>query len=236
MDIEILNKKIIEIFETSPIDNIRVPWLFTELNSDSILFIGSNPSFYGNRETHKKQIKERFKLNDDEVENFELFKYFERFNQYHKELFKEWRSYLSDDRLMPYFARFDAIAKYIDPNLEWEHIDLYYIRETNQNNLKVMRDKFPDFFNRQLEFTLEVIEKLNPIILVIANGLASRIFKNRTKIQFNNEIGTYEYLISNKKIPVFLSGMLSGQHALDLGSLERLQWHIKEVYKTIKKT
>ena len=40
---------------------------------------------------------------------------------------------------------------------------------------------------------------------------------------FNNEIGTYKIKIGEKETPIFFSGMLSGQRALDLGSLERLK-------------
>lgn len=35
--------------------------------------------------------------------------------------------------------------------------------------------------------------------------------------------------VNDKRIPVFYSGMLSGAHAVDNGSFDRLIWHIKYV-------
>ena len=63
---------------------------------------------------------------------------------------------------------------------------------------------------------------------------------------FNLQDGSYDLPVVNKLNPnekspppakVFFSGMLGGQRALDLGSLERLKWHIKAVHdgKTMKK-
>ena len=37
------------------------------------------------------------------------------------------------------------------------------------------------------------------------------------------------YKIDEKRVPVFYSGMLSGAHAIDNGSYDRLIWHIKYV-------
>lgn len=48
--------------------------------------------------------------------------------------------------------------------------------------------------------------------------------KNST---FDPSIGTYRIEIDGFKTPIIFSGMLSGQRALDLGSLERLKWQIK---------
>ena len=48
--------------------------------------------------------------------------------------------------------------------------------------------------------------------------------KLNDKLKWNSKIDTYLF---NKSIPMFFSGMLSGQRALDIGSYERLIWHIK---------
>ena len=48
---------------------------------------------------------------------------------------------------------------------------------------------------------------------------------------FDEEIGTYR-IVNNSSLegtPVFFSSMLTRQRALDLGSLERLEWHIRFV-------
>ena len=46
---------------------------------------------------------------------------------------------------------------------------------------------------------------------------------------FDDKIGTYRW----EGKPVFFSSMLSGQRALDKGSLERLQWHVKRTLQEI---
>ena len=46
---------------------------------------------------------------------------------------------------------------------------------------------------------------------------------------FNEKIGSYKLNIERKNIFVFLSGILTGQGALDTFSFERLKWHIKHI-------
>ena len=48
---------------------------------------------------------------------------------------------------------------------------------------------------------------------------------------FNDDIGTYLW----NNTPVFFSSMLSGQRALDIGSMERLKWQVKRALQEIKK-
>jgi hypothetical protein len=50
--------------------------------------------------------------------------------------------------------------------------------------------------------------------------------KELSLMELDDNIGTYRF---NENTPVFLSGMLTGRHALDLGSYERLKWHLKFV-------
>ena len=52
---------------------------------------------------------------------------------------------------------------------------------------------------------------------------------HKTGVSIHDENGHYFTNIGREKIPTFLSGMLTGQRALDNYSLERLGWHIKQV-------
>lgn len=52
------------------------------------------------------------------------------------------------------------------------------------------------------------------------------------KSTFNSEIGTYEIELNNEMVPIIFSGMLSGQRALDIGSLERLKWQSKMILES----
>ena len=54
-------------------------------------------------------------------------------------------------------------------------------------------------------------------------------WNNWNNAKWKKEIGTYVLTMKNVNCPVFLSGMISGQRALDIFSKERLIWHMKKV-------
>jgi hypothetical protein len=115
------------------------------------------------------------------------------------------------------------------------------------------------FLEEQLEISFDVIEKSEPKLIIVSNAFASEFFgkmklkhhkldsiwkgykiffeddiEEKFKSTFNQEIGTYEIELNNKKVPVLFSGMLSGQRALDIGSLERLKWQAKMILENKK--
>jgi len=146
-----------------------------------------------------------------------------------------------------YFKKFQEISK--DVYLEWTHTDLLFVRETNQKNVENIildnKNSGTEFIYKQLLISKQIIEMCEPKIIVVNNTLARRLLgKDKTKncnewmnfdFNFDNEIGTYR-IIKNDKLentPVFFTSMLTGQRALDLGSYERLIWHIKFVLKKL---
>lgn len=48
-------------------------------------------------------------------------------------------------------------------------------------------------------------------------------------LDYDDVLGVDMYMIGDKRVPVFYSGMLSGAHAVDNGSFDRLIWHFKYV-------
>lgn len=92
--------------------------------------------------------------------------------------------------------------------MPWIHLDLFYVRETNQKNMeRLCEDTMgSEFVWVQFAITKDIIEQAKPCMLVVNNSFLE---------------GT----------PVFFSSMLTRQRALDLGSLERLEWHIRFVRK-----
>ena len=86
-----------------------------------------------------------------------------------------------------------------------------------------------DFFEQQLIISKEIIEMTKPKVIIVNNSLARDYFQFETL--FDKLIGTPR-IINNQVLegtPVFFTSMLTGQRALDLGSYERLKWHIKQV-------
>jgi len=194
----------------------KSPLLPKMVKKNAILFIGMNPAFSKKRK--------------DEIRKTEI----------------EFYQIISDDiKDITYFEKFKDIASYCN-NAEWTHLDLFFLRETSQDVIEELSFKNVDFLQAQLDISFEIINKATPKIIVVSNSLAAEFFgKKKQKHSFfdkiwlgfnldfekdfNKEIGTYKIKISGKDTPIIFSGMLSGQRALDLGSLERLKWQIKRI-------
>ena len=189
-----------------------------EINFGSLLFVGLNPAY--KNDTHVIENEVGVIYNNEAVVK------------------------------LPYFTKFPALAS--AANLNWHHIDLFFVRETNQDIFKSLffnkEQEEMKFLDNQLKISKEIIERSKPKIIVVVNAFAGEIFSPRRTtfssinnlfdnehrpfpLEFDNVIGTYRIKAphSLENTPVFLSGMLTGQRALDNGSLKRLEWHIRFV-------
>ncbi len=197
---------------------------FDENQKDiDILFVGINPSYGGDKSEGKFYSKK----------DVERLSYFKPFNNIINEL---------DDKRTGL------------KNLTWSHLDMLVFRETQQSFIKnklLKTEEGIQFVNKQLILSKQILEYLNPKIIVVSNT-AARHFLGRDKydkkgkkfgvwmgydFEFDYNLGT-DKIINNSKINpyVFFSSMLSGQRALDNGSKQRLIWHIDNVLNKITKT
>ena len=147
-----------------------------------------------------------------------------------------------------YFSKFIDISKEV--GLSWSHIDLLFVRWTNQKEVEqiMSEENGVEFLWEQLMISKQIIEEAKPEIIVVNNSLARRLLGFEKKgvetgkpfdvwmgfdFEFDNNIGTHR--ITNNEIlsgtPVFFTSMLTGQRALDNGSYQRLIWHINYVKK-----
>jgi len=196
------------------IDIIKRGYAIQEKNiRNSLLFVSLNPSFDEKKDKPEKNI--------------------------YYPLYQEGKNY-------EYFIKFQEISKGV--SLDWSHTDLLFIRETNQqiveNIIADDKNNGASFIYEQLLISKQIIEKCEPKILIVNNTLARKLLgKEKTEkfdkwldfdFIFDNEIGTYRIIKNNKleNTPVFFTSMLTGQRALDVGSYERLIWHINLVNKT----
>lgn len=148
-----------------------------------------------------------------------------------------------------YFKKFQDISEKV--NVKWAHIDLLFLRETDQKNVEKIINEHPDFVYKQLMISKEIIENVQPKIIVVNNSLARRLLGfDKSEIngkwinewinldfEFDNDLGTHR-IINNEELrnpPIFFTSMLTGQRALDNGSYERLVWHIKFVLGKLDK-
>jgi hypothetical protein len=209
----------------------KYPLLYPKFIKNTILFVGCNPSSSLQR---NKKIKTFLNINNLDYLNFS------ENNDYNISLIINHERVAKQECI--YFNKFKYISKKIFNNdFSWDHIDLFYYRETSQNKFKkivgykVKKDKcitFNSFGESQLELFLQLIKEINPRVIIVANAFVSEVISNRFKqyiLRDNFEENGYDYFIINsKKIPLFFTSMLTGQRALDNASLRRLIWHIKK--------
>lgn len=215
-----INEKILDLWEKYSNKNEKdkyVPLLFNPFKKDCILFIGINPgsSNIGDKPYFKWKNKKSINL--------------EKILIHEKQAREKY----------PYFKRFKEISKNV--GVDWEHIDLFFNRKTSQEEFKkhiFIKNKLSKFAQEQLKIALEMIELINPRVIVVANALASNLIRNYEieglEKEINEEHGYHFLKLGNKNIPIFFSSMLTGQRALDKGSLERLEWHIKQALNESK--
>lgn len=246
-DAESINKKIIALWEMErKSSNIatfltRVPQFFvpvdTSPNKELILYVGLNPSFSDrNFSVLAKKIK------DKDKKTWFLMKSRTKVNSFYAygkaEITKNYLTQLEEiNRIFvenfPYFAKIKKIAG--DCRLILSVTDLFLMRETSQKEVRKItfsdkkEQKLTDFAKRQIKIFFEIVQAINPRVILVGNALASSILKNymNKSITWNDHLGTYIANINSRVVPIFFSGMLSGQRALDNHSMERLEWQIK---------
>lgn len=202
------------------------PLLYPEfkINCD-VLFVGINPSF------PEKKNKEDYSYT--EGNNFDKEKDIERE--------KNAKDESSTKRYARYFSPIWKIVKELKIS-RWDHIDMFLVRETNQEKLKDYigykkeKDGFSKFGEEQFKIFKKIIEIINPQVIVIINAFASDIIKDKLKVDDSKfeEEGFYKISINNKDTPLILSGYM-GSGRLDKHSHRTLIWIIKKAYILSKK-
>ena len=192
-------------------------------------FFNQIESIWNNPAFDSIQIKDRGYAIQDEIEKNVIL--FVGINPSYDNIPKKLYYNNSDSEEHQYFKKFKDISEKV--GLGWAHIDLLFIRETNQNVVKVIgkEELGKRFINEQLEISLAIIESVLPKIIVVNNTYARELLKDRLDSKFDEEIGTHRITGKNnlQGTPIFFTSMLTGQRALDLGSYERLIWQIKYV-------
>ena len=225
---EDVNKQLVEIWKGTHTRyrNGLMPFFLERPESNSVTFIGLNPSF-------SEMGFEKGLLGTD-YEKIDIRTFYE-FPE--SQIFSMEKA-LSIERIMrekyPYFKYFKKLMEGTG-ELYWNHLDLFYLRETSQGELRKLilkRTELNDFGREQLKITKSILDQITPKVIVVANALGSKIFKKEFEPQFSETHGCYFTEIQGREIPTFLSSMFSGG-ALDIFSRERLGWQIRKVLKEI---
>lgn len=224
VDMDKINKEILDLWKCyfPYSDNVFAPLLYGKLKKNALLFIGCNPSF------SEKAINRLLTENADsfsrKLSAKEFFKWRELGPNDNADIIQY--AQLTKEKYT-YFKKFKEMGSAVDH--EWEHIDLFYFRQTSQRDFKLrilQKGQLNNFGGDQLDITQRVIKKLDPVAIVVANAFASGLFREKLNAKAINKSGMYTILNNSKEIPVFCSSMLSGQRALDNDSFQRLSWQI----------
>lgn len=135
----------------------------------------------------------------------------------------------------PYFGKPKQLCERLGAG-GFSHVDLFSIRCRQQYHMRNMVHDLvcKAFVEKQIGLFRKVVDGSLPKCIVVINAMASGLIKDGLALgclQYDETLGVDMYEVCGKRIPVFYSGMLSGAHALDNGSYERLLWHIQYVLK-----
>lgn len=221
-----INQKIVNLWNRyfSDDKDVYAPLFYDSFATDSLLFVGMNPSFSA------RAFKSIFKGSEyEDTEPTEFFK---------------WSNVSQSDEMIDrciamdkhaytnyslYFGRPIEMAKAV--GLPWDHIDLFLYRETSQTNfMQRIHEgrKLNQFAKDQLAIFREALTNVSPKCVVVTNAFGSELVRDylADKFEWDEERGFHWYQMNGKKVPMFFSSMLSGQRSLDRWSYERLVWHV----------
>lgn len=113
---------------------------------------------------------------------------------------------------IPFFHKFYEIGENVKQ--PWALLDLLYERDSDQNNLelkynpKTISGKDKKFLQSQIKLTFEILEKLNPKVVVVSNsGTEKFIHSNLSDLgfiqEFPNEANNFIYRIN--RIPFIIN-------------------------------
>jgi hypothetical protein len=171
----------------------RWPLLYNPLKKECLLFVGLNPSWNENwlREAWVRVQAEKNEFPRSGIlDPIGLFEWDGSDpSQLKKEDIQDVDSVAvakgEEDGLYPYFKEMARIANHVNMKNRWSHIDLFAVRERSQRELRRLLEIGSDglgesaFARRQLEISLELLERLQPMVVVVANALASAILRHR---------------------------------------------------------
>ena len=147
----------------------------------------------------------------------------------------DWSSSKADYK---FFQKFYDLGKEINP---WTVIDLLYIRESTQDELKIkfasklIIDHDKEFLISQIKLSFEMLQELNPKVVVVANALTDRLIHKYfhdldLKQEFPSELNGWVYKINGIPFITNESRFLGSRiHGLNIHRRESLVKEIKRV-------
>jgi hypothetical protein len=204
-----------------------VPLIYPPIKRDVLLFVGMNPSF--NRAQFQNILK------DTSHAQINLAEFYHWRNRARFDLNTAQAIEVIAKSKHRFFAQFKRMAEYA--STDWEHLDLFFYRHTNQNDFKhkvYTGNSLNEFGSSQLELSKELLIEARPQAIVVANASASDVFRAELGTRFDDKQGYDTIHLNGHVVPVFLASMLTGRRPMDVYSRERLCWHVKIVLDQIR--
>ncbi|MFW5962695.1 MAG: hypothetical protein ACOCQR_03670 [bacterium] len=230
----LINQKTRKLWNEYADNNDLIPGAYSNVKKNSLLFIGINPS---------DSVKNFNKIISGTQYQYLNFPQDYLWGNHHNLKLK---TVLAIEELArtkaDYFRKLQDISD--DVNKDWEHVDLFFIREKSQKKLKdkILSQKnneysLSDFAKQQLNINYSLIKKIEPICILVNNAYASKLiryFYSNDLSEFDEEIGTYKLAINeHTKVPIIFSCVLDGARHIDIGSYERLKWQVRYIFKKL---
>lgn len=183
------------------------------IEAHSLIFIGINPAY---TKADEQKMGEREISENDTADLLDK----NARSKYCKDMNPAETSYGSC------FDEFYNGTRYVEKK---EHLDLFCMKSTNQYNVKDairLNNTYTEFARKQIDIFMKLLNRIEPAIIIVPNACASGIFIEQFKAfnlssELPEEDGSQTIILNGREVPVF-SGMLTGQHAMDRYSRQRL--------------
>ncbi len=245
------NQKIIDLWKKHRNSGVffgRIPHFYGTFKQGGLLIIGANPSYIDTKVQFNCldlwAEKQNPFANKDELDRFYTDKGCFTCDIAKAVEVQEWfvRNY-------SYFRKFKGVSNACGLSGLWQHIDLFPVRCTSLAELKKLlrvgsKKEESAFVSDSVELAKNIIRLIEPDIILVENAFAAmtlrlrypELFPDLVKIDLESgcHIGRLDVSGVCRSVPVFYSSMLTGQRALDVGSLVRLQWCMAKSRNHIK--
>ncbi len=247
-----VNTEVLRIWEHSDFVKPQdyIPCLCKKIDRNPLLFIGLNPSF---SEKHLQAVCKTLDLAG--LKHIHMWENrCEENYQRAKDLIEQAAKHSS------FHSRFQKMSNALfGKETMWTYIDLFFWRETKQADFEKRLGykrgkpvKWVDFWKKQLELSFRLVKEINPKIILVQNALIASLFMQEQELRhelgidlssdsydspdtdpFFNQYGYHHLTMNGRRIPIFFSGMLYAQRALDNFSFDRLVWQMKRALGSV---
>lgn len=225
-----INQAVLELWRITASDKRGdlLPLLLSPIEKGALLFVGFNPSFTANKESNDPEVNKKY------LDSQETYQYREIVSQDISTILADGKESLEK---YPYFKKMHEITQEIHQAYrhipsKLQHLDLFFIRDTNQKKAEKLLlneggngDRFTPFGRAQFDLFIAALRLAEPACVVVSNARSSHLLRAELGLKKVGSPALY-YKSDEFEIPFHLGSMISGQRAMDIFSVDRLKYAI----------